>query len=198
MTEARRADAPRAGAVLRLFFALVPNAGVRDSLSALAGDVARAAGGRAPRIDNLHVTVAFLGGVPAEAVSAVVEIGARAAATSESFALALDYLGMLRGTGIAWAAAQFIPPSLQRMFDALQEGLRAGGLRIELSAFHPNVTLARHCTRPLTGVTMAPVTWMASSLVLMASITLPEGPRYNEIESWRLAPTVEQHDRDAR
>jgi RNA 2',3'-cyclic 3'-phosphodiesterase len=189
-------DAPRAAAMLRLFFALVPNAGVRGSLSALAGDVAHAAAGRPPHEENLHVTVAFLGDVPADGVPSVLEIGARAAANSEPFALVLNHLGMFRGSGIAWAAAQLIPPPLQRMFEALQEGLRASGLRVERRAFHPHVTLARHCTRSLTSVTMAPVTWPVSSLVLMASTTLPEGPRYAEIGSWGLAPVGEQPKRD--
>src|SRR6201999_510240 len=111
------------------------NADVRCSLFALAGDVARAAAGRATREENLHVTVAFLGGVPANRMPPVLEIGARAAAKSEPFTLTLDHLGMYRGAGIAWAAAQLIPPPLQRMFEALQEELQAGGLRVERRAF---------------------------------------------------------------
>jgi len=171
----------------RLFFALVPEADVRRALAALAADVARAAGGRAPRAQNLHLTVAFLGDVPGDHVPAVLDFGARAAAGTGAFVLALDRVGSFRDAGIAWAAAQVIPPPLQRIFEALREGMQAEGLRVERRAFHPHVTLARRCTRPLPAREMPPVAWPVATLVLMASTTLPEGPHYAQLASWRLA-----------
>jgi RNA 2',3'-cyclic 3'-phosphodiesterase len=181
---------------LRLFFAVVPDAGARRSLAALAHDVARAAGGRPPRDANLHLTLAFVGSVPAGRVVQIEAIGARAAAAVPPFLLTLDGVGLFREAAVAWAGPDRIPPELQLMFDTLRDGLQASRLPFERRAFHPHVTLARHCARPLSGMAMAPVEWWVGAVALIASDTLPEGPRYREIASWRLNETNSRGDHE--
>src|SRR5262249_51805896 len=138
-----------AGAAHRLFFALVPAPDARRALSALATTVAAATGGRAPPPENLHLTLAFLGDVPQESVPAVLAIGARGSSVADPFALTFNRVGMFRGAGIAWVAPEVIAPPLAELFQSLQAGLIAHGLRVEDRAFHPHVTLARKCMRKL-------------------------------------------------
>jgi len=182
---ARRA--PGRGPTARLFFAVVPDAAARDALAALARDVAQDAGGRASRAETLHLTLAFLGNVPLAQLDALQAIGAHAAAAAAPFVLTLDTLGAFRAAGVAWAGTNAVPAALEQVFAALRALLHAGGLPTERRAFHPHVTLARRCVRPLPQRGMAPVAWPVDAIVLMASDTLPEGPRYRRLASWPLA-----------
>src|SRR5262245_51392644 len=86
---------------LRLFFAIAPDAAARGRLASLAEDVARAAGGRAPRAGNLHLTVAFLGEVPSHRLTDIEAIGASSVVESSAFRVTLDRVGSFRGSGIA-------------------------------------------------------------------------------------------------
>jgi RNA 2',3'-cyclic 3'-phosphodiesterase len=183
---ANRTDTVAGASSLRLFFALHPDSNACHSLAALAADVARATGGRAPRTENLHVTVAFLGDVQQERVANVEAIGALSAAAAEPFVLTLERIGLFRNAGIAWAAPDEIPAALLRIVETLREALQAAGLRVERRAFRPHVTLARRCAGPLSGAEMPRIAWRVDALALMASETLPEGPRYRELKCWSL------------
>jgi len=171
----------------RLFFALQPDADARRLLAAVAQEVAQSALGRAPRPENLHVTLAFLGEIGAERMADVAIIGTHAAAAVTPFTMALDHIGMFRRAGIAWLAPTTTPPSLARLFATLRDGLQAAGLRVEERAFHPHVTLARRCAKPLQERDAPRIEWRVDSLQLMASETRPDGPRYTELASWPLA-----------
>ena len=175
------------GAPARLFFAVVPDAAARRALAALAREAQSATGGRAPREENLHLTLAFLGNVAPRRIGELEAIGAQAAAVAAPFLLKLESVGAFREAGVAWAGTAAVPESLQRVFDSLRSLLRAAGLPAERRPFHPHVTLARRCVRGPSAVTMAPVAWRVESIVLMASETLPGGPRYRELASWPLA-----------
>jgi 2'-5' RNA ligase len=165
----------------------VPDAGARAALAALARDVAQAVRGRPPPAENLHLTLAFLGQVNAERRAALAAIGAAAAAAAPPFLLTLDRVGAFRGAGIAWAGADRAPPELLQLVAALNDGLAAAGLPVERRPFHPHVTLARRGTRAPEGIAPAPLSWRVDRLVLMASDTLPAGPRYREVDAWPLA-----------
>lgn len=178
------------GAAARLFFALRPDAPARHSLATLAREAARATGGRAPREENLHLTLAFLGPLPLARQGDLEAIGTQAAAVAAPFLLTLDALGVFREAGVAWAGTHAVPDDLQRLFERLRALLRAAALPTERRAFHPHVTLARRCVRGLPDSAMAPVAWRVESIALMASETLPEGPRYRELASWPLAGAI--------
>jgi 2'-5' RNA ligase len=179
-------------AALRLFFALLPDEAARTALATAAGEVARGTGGRAPRAENLHMTIAFLGDLPVERLAELRAIGTAVAAPASPFELALTKLGFFRDAGIAWFGAQPMPEELHKLVESLRGELRAHALPVERRAFQPHVTLARRCTKPWTGGTFAPVAWRVDALALMASETLPEGARYRALDAWPLAaaPTL--------
>ena len=137
-----------AGAALRVFFALWPDARARDALAALARDAAAQAQGRAPAAENLHLTLAFLGDVAPGRVAILQAIGRHVSAAVPAFTLSLDCTGMFRGSGIAWAGASATPPELAGLVARLREALVAEGFALERRAFQPHVTLARRCRKP--------------------------------------------------
>ena len=178
-------EAARAKA-LRLFYALLPHDVARTALATAAAEVARATGGRAPRPENMHLTVAFLGRLPAGRLADLSAIGAAAAARASPFDLTLTKLGVFRDAGIAWLGVDRMPAELHKLVEALRGELRSHALPVERRPFQAHVTLARRCTRPWNGAAPAPIAWHVDALALMSSETLPEGPRYRDIARWRL------------
>jgi RNA 2',3'-cyclic 3'-phosphodiesterase len=182
---------PRDASPLRVFFALWPEAGARDALRALARDTAAQTGGRAPSAENVHLTLAFLGDVAATRLAALHAIGPVVAAAVPPFTLTLDRVGAFGDGRIAWAGASAPPRDLERLAHSLNGALAKEGFPTERRAFHPHVTLARHCRRPAATGTLAPIAWRVERITLYASELSPRGPRYRELGAWRLgSPAV--------
>lgn len=177
---------PRDASPLRVFFALWPDAGARDALWALARDTAAQARGRAPPAGNLHVTLAFLGDVAAARLAALDAIGPAVAAAVPPFTLTLDRVGAFGDGRIAWAGASAPPRDLERLALSLTDALAKEGFPTERRAFHPHVTLARHCRRRAGTGNVAPIAWRVERITLNASELSPRGPRYRELGAWPL------------
>ena len=177
---------PRNAPPLRVFFALWPNAGARDALWALARDTAAQTGGRAPSAGNVHLTLAFLGDVAAARIAALDAIGLAVAAAVPPFTLTLDRVGAFGDGRIAWAGASAPPRDLERLVQSLTGALAQEGFPTERRAFHPHVTLARHCRRPAGSATIASIAWRVEQITLNASELSPRGPRYRELGAWPL------------
>ena len=177
---------PRNGAPLRVFFALWPDAGARDALSALARDTAAQARGRAPSAANLHLTLAFLGDVVATRIAALHVIGSAVASAVPPFTLTLDRVGAFGDGGIAWAGTSAAPRELERLVQLLGGALAQGGFPTERRAFHPHVTLARRCRSHAGAGTTASIAWNVEGITLNASERSPRGPRYCELGAWPL------------
>ncbi len=175
-------------ATVRLFYALSPDAAARDAIAVLARDVARRSGGRAPRPENAHLTLAFLGDVAPDRVDALAVIGAAAARAVAPFALTLDRLGGFRDGGIAWLGAERAPAPLAELARRLGEGLAADGFRVERRPFAAHVTLARKCRAPPKRERVAAVTWHVDALSLVASQPAAGGSRYHTLTEWTLGP----------
>ena len=172
--------------VLRVFFALWPDAAAHATLSALSRDAAARAQGRAPVPENLHLTLAFLGEVAVPRIALLRAIGLGVASAVPPFTLTLDRAGAFRGTGIAWAGPSATPPELERLVRLLASALAEEGFPTEGRAFHPHVTLARRCGRRAGVAIAAPIAWRVERLTLNASETSPGGPRYRALADWRL------------
>jgi 2'-5' RNA ligase len=177
---------PRETSPLRVFFALWPDAGARHALSALARDTAVQARGRAPSAGNLHLTLAFLGDVAATRIAALQAIGPAVASAVAPFTVTLDRVGAFGNGAIAWVGASAPPRELERLVQLLTGALAKDGFPTERRAFHPHVTLARHCRRPADSAAIAPIAWRVEQITLNASERAPSGPRYGELGAWLL------------
>ena len=165
----------------RLFFALWPDEAARRKLEALARDVALVAEGKPVPAEKIHLTLAFLGEVPAERGAAAIE--AAQATRGAPFALALDRVGSFRKAKVAWAGASQPPSELVALQAALAANLAARGFALEERAFAPHLTLARKIARPLPPAAIAPIAMHALALALVVS----EGTgRYTTLQSWPL------------
>ncbi len=168
----------------RVFFALPPAADVRAPLAHLASEVAASTGGRATAEDSIHLTLAFVGDVPRERVSALQAIGALV--HGGRFDMALDQLGGFRRARVAWIAPSAVPRGLLDLQHALGAALAAQGFPLDLRPFTAHVTLARHCRDLLPAASTTPVVWPVREFALWQSSTAATGARYRELARWPL------------
>jgi 2'-5' RNA ligase len=171
--------------MLRTFFALWPDASARERIAALASDVVARAGGRAPRAENIHLTVAFVGNVALDRIAALKRIGASAARGVAPFTLELDRLGAFHHAGIAWLGAEVLPVELENLVFALRKQLAAKSFPVEKRLYRAHVTLARRCAT-IAPIEIAPIAWRVERLTLNASELHAAGSIYRELAAWPL------------
>jgi len=177
-------DPARAPATRRLFFALWPDAALRDEAAARVAALVPAAGGRPQRPDQLHVTLVFLGSLAEDRLGAVHAVGARTSGVPIS--VALDRLEHWRKPQVLCLTASQVPPQLVALVEALRVSLAAAELPSESRAYRPHLTLARKVTRFEARAEVEPLLWRADSITLVESRSNAQGARYEPLASWPL------------
>ena len=167
-------DGPGAQRQRKLFFALWPDDAARAALAALQAPVA----GRLTPPAKLHLTLAFLGHVPADAVPALLAIRDRLAVPP--LRLAIDCYGYFARPRIAWAGMTQVPAEMVALHEDLVRQLEASGFSAAThGSFKPHVTLAREAKQAPPAAPAASVTWNVDEAMLVES--LPDG-RYMPVE----------------
>ena len=167
-------EQPNAGPTRKLFFALWPDDAARAALAALQAPIA----GRLTPPAKLHLTLAFLGRVPAGAAPALLAIRDRLHVPP--LRLSIDCYGYFTRPRIAWAGMTQVPAGLVALHEELVRALEAGGFSAAThGAFKPHVTLAREAKQAPPEAPAAPVVWTVDRAVLVES--LPDG-RYAPVE----------------
>lgn len=151
----------------RLFFALWPDREAAAALAALAREVAWTAHGRAVPEANLHLTLVFLGEVPASRAAALQRAADRV--EGRPFRLALDQVGSFARSGVGWAGCSEPPRELLALQASLQGELEREGFAPEARRYAPHLTLARRIGAPVTAGPITPVAWQARELALVES-----------------------------
>jgi 2'-5' RNA ligase len=162
---------------LRLFYALWPDDATRTGLMEWQYQMH----GRKCAYDNLHITLAFLGPQPVSRIPLLKNVLDHLPAMQMT--LTLDHLGYFPRKRIAWAGMHDAPSALTGLRHALIDALMKEGVWFDgASAFKPHVTLARDANLP-PDLVFAPVVWRANHVVLVQSVTKPEGPAYQILAS---------------
>lgn len=169
---------------MRLFFALWPDSATGDVLATTAGELRKSCGGRAPAAADLHLTLAFLGDVPATRVAELERLAATLVAAP--FVLNLDCIGYWRQQRLVWAGPQSCPPELELLAAALGDGLRAGGFHTERRRFKPHVTLLRDVRNVPLQTACGPLAWRPTQFVLACSRPAVRGVCYQLLGGWPL------------
>lgn len=167
-------------ATRRLFFALWPDEVTRGRLADACAAVARSSGGRPIAPANYHLTLAFLGSVPAEELTA---IGAAVAGLAvPAVTLHLATFGNFPAAGVLWFGAATAPPELAALTASIWGRMAELGLRPERKPLQPHVTIARKVARSpgyvVPPAAVVPVTWPVRDFALVDSVTDPAGARY--------------------
>ena len=168
----------------RLFFALWPDEALRDAIYKGSRGAVEMSGGRPVPRDNLHITLAFLGGIS----DAAAEQAAAAAdeVLEGSFEFALDEFGCWPTSQVVWYGCSTPPAMTRSLALKLRERLQARSLRPDANKFVPHVTLARwvHKAGPFMPATRIP--WQVREFALIRSETHSSGVEYTPLARWPL------------
>ena len=169
---------------MRLFFALWPDVDVTRQLTQLARQLDLA--GQSRRIDpkNYHVTLAFVGEVPASRLAVLRQIGRSLRAPR--FTFGCDSIEFWREAKVVVAAARAAPPELLDLCKKLNEAI---GLTPEPLRVH--VTLARKVTQAPVPQAMSPVLWRATTFSLIRSDIGGVESAYTVLDTWSLLDEIE-------
>jgi 2'-5' RNA ligase len=174
-------------AVYRLFFALSPDAGLRQRIADVSLQLERehAPGGRALKPDRYHLTLQFLGDFQPLRPS-VVDAARQAADTIQlpAFELSLDHAGSFPGSNVWWLGTHGVAPGLQALWDALGVALARAGVQVKSSQrFAPHLTIRRDVRRQVEPLAIGPLSWTVRDFVLFDSIP---GQPYEALHRRRL------------
>lgn len=169
----------------RLFFALWPDAAMREAMMHATRKAARASSGRPVPAANLHVTLAFLGSVPERQLRELAEI-AREAAGGGRLELAFDHLEHWRAAQLLCALPAEASAPVAALARRLQDVLATGGFAPDLKPFRPHVTVVRKVSRPGGIGKIDSVAWSFTELALIESRTVAAGALYSVVESYLL------------
>lgn len=177
------------GRMHRLFVAVRPPGPVRDALLGLMGGVA---GARWQSDDQLHLTLRFIGEVDRHTADDI--HAALGAIYHPRFDLTLSGLGMFDRRGMPetlWAGVAPAEP-LRILHKKVDQALVRAGLEPERRAFHPHITLARlnRASGPVADFLAVPArtdSFCVDSFGLFESQLTPDGARYTQAETYRLA-----------
>jgi 2'-5' RNA ligase len=169
---------------LRLFFALWPDADVSRQLTQVARQLKLEGRNRWVDPKNYHLTLAFVGEVPATKLAVLQQIGRSLRAPQ--FAFTCDSIEFWRESRVVVAAANTAPPAL---FDLSTQLNNAVGLPPERLRAH--VTLARKVTQPPVLQAMLPVVWRATNFSLIRSDTGGVESAYTVLDTWSLLDEME-------
>ena len=185
---------------LRAFVAVELPSEVRDALASVVRllDDRRIGGLRTVDPATAHLTLKFLGNVPASRVAAIAEALVDAAARSPALRLRLDGTGTFPERGaprVLWVGLAGETDGLTALRSRIEEALQPLGFAPEGRPFHPHLTLARMGDRSarsdrnrasdaLSSSPFEPgLPFAVESVSLMRSILRREGARYVRLAS---------------
>jgi 2'-5' RNA ligase len=173
-----------AGPMHRLFFALWPDAALQARLVERLPSLAATGRGRPQRPDQWHLTLEFLGSVPADRLPALEQ--AAAAVEGRCFEICFDCVEYWRRSQVLCLSASTVPAPLTGLVSGLRSALAARAFEPERREFRPHLTLARRVPRAPRKRPIEPLAWPASEFVLAESVTGPAGSRYLVRQRWPL------------
>lgn len=200
------ASLSKPGGSVRTFLAVPIPPDVRDDLGRIEdGFVSHASALKWVNPDLLHITLRFLGPVPAARLEAVAEAAGRAAREARVFSLRLSGLGAfpsLRAPRVVWAGLAPGPGhlDLQHLHAVLEATLKEAGFPPEERPYAPHITLARTredisrddregvaaSLEAIMARSMPIHTFVVDRLIVMRSDLRPAGPIYTPIATYPL------------
>jgi len=161
----------------RAFFALWPDQLAARQLHELAVGLTEKTGGRAMREENLHLTLAFLGELPADRLAAACVAAEQVRAPA--FRLKLDMLGYWAHNRLLWSGCTNAGEALTQLSATLSAQLRTAGFVLEKRPFSPHVSLVRNVKlRDDPPRSLPAVTWQCDRFVLAHSDAVSPGAAY--------------------
>jgi 2'-5' RNA ligase len=136
-------------------------------------------------VDNLHVTLAFLGQVQDRYLEELFELAGQV--RSDPFELKISQLGFWSKPKILWIGPENIPQSISELAKLLGIVRRRMGLRADKKEFLPHISIARRCEMPPPASVLKPdFTIYFDRFTLFESSRIKSGLYYRAVQDWIL------------
>lgn len=180
----------------RVFLALWPDDRVRERLAEAGKRLHKVLGGRLTRSETIHLTLAFIGDLGRERIPELIERLNRldAAASRVEF----DQAACWRHNRIAYLAPSQPPRELFDLVARLESVLDELAIPFDRRPFKPHITLLRKAECPKANPAggrvsdspewgdIEPILWSAERFMLVESVPIPVGMRYDKLGSFGL------------
>ena len=167
----------------RLFFALWPDEGVRRQLAGYFA-LLEGCGGRLVAVENLHITLAFLGSVDGGTRQCLEQAADKI--VTPPFTLQLDQLGFWRRPQVVWLGAEDTPAPLHALAAAMKRAMVSCDLEPDERPFQAHMTLMRKARRPPIRTSVDTLSWHIEDFALVLSDTRSGGVHYEVLRRWPL------------
>jgi 2'-5' RNA ligase len=168
---------------VRLFFALWPDDDVRFQISENLNRFKLDRGKSRPVTNsNLHLTLHFVGNTSLEEMKCL-DRQARLV-NAAAFDLTLDCPGYFQKPKVFWFGCQQTPSSLYNLHQNLGRNISNCEFTPETRPYSPHLTVARKIYRAPESVALEPVHWRVERFVMVESISISGGVRYEVVESY--------------
>ena len=174
-----------AASTQRLFVALWPDADTRRQIAALQKQLMTRSGllDGAVAVENLHLTLRFLGNVPVTDIDRLCNHLSRV--SMQPFAFSLQRWGHFSRPGILWIGPDTPGAPLCELQAAVQTACREAFAAPD-KHFRAHVTLFRKLTRLPPVQAFEPIEWPVDGFVLVASTPRPDGVQYRVLREFAL------------
>jgi 2'-5' RNA ligase len=171
---------------VRLFFALWPDQAVRRQIvSNLEHQDIDFKHCRLVSSNNLHMTLHFIGNTSLDEMACLERQAS--AVCAEPFNLMIDYSGYFKKPKVIWFACQQVPQALYDLHRALGQQISQCAFEPEQRPYSPHITVVRKINTELPAVPLKPIPWKVDRFVLIESISIPGGVRYQIVKSYPLS-----------
>jgi RNA 2',3'-cyclic 3'-phosphodiesterase len=169
---------------VRLFFALLPDSETQLRITTAAREIRLDSASPLVRPESLHMTLAFIGEVPALQVAALREIGGARRVTA--FTIRFDVYEYWPKAKVVVAAARESPASLDLLWRQIHGALAKHNLAPTRERLRPHVTLARKVSQAPVLQAMSAFDLRAQAFSLVHSDTSGVHPVYTVVDTWAL------------
>jgi 2'-5' RNA ligase len=136
-------------------------------------------------VDNLHVTLAFLGEVQDRYLEELIDLADQV--RSDPFKLRINQLGFWSKPKILWVGPDEIPQAVSQLAKILGNVRRRMRFRAEKKEFLPHITIARRCEIPPPASVLKPdFTIYFDRFTLYESSRIKSGLYYRAVQDWIL------------
>ena len=169
----------------RIFFALWPDDATRMQIVAsfkqLSLDKKQ---GRLVSFDNLHITLHFIGNVNQQKLDCLHR--AAQAVKADGFNLELDHYGYFNKPKVLWMGLKQTPEALETLQQTLGASLAECEFEVDRRSYASHITLMRKLPKPEAFEKTKPIGWQVNEFVLVESISIEGGVRYEVRERYAL------------